>query len=127
MKVTSLNTEEELTGTGKLKIKSSELESVYGWLTPLGFDGIKLCIDSPGVNEIGVANVMIQLVLHVEGKRSLKDESALSKLRGKLEVSVNSDLELTFPGGIPTLVSTLYSGAIILKKGEVKITIEEEE
>mgnify|MGYP001311375025 FL=1 len=98
-----------------------------GWITPLGFDGIKLCIESPGVNEIGVANVMIPLVLHVEDKRSLKDESALSKLRGKLEVSVNSDLELTLSGGIPTLISTLYSGVITLKKGEVKITIEEEE
>ena len=97
---------------------------MYGCLAPLGFEDIQLCIDSPSVNEIGVANMMIPLVLHVEDKGSLKAESALSKLKGKLEVTLNSDLELTFPGGIPTLASIVDSGDIILKKGEVKIAIE---
>jgi hypothetical protein len=61
----------------------------------------------------------------IEG--SIKAESALTKLKGKIEVTVNSHLELTFPGGFPKLDSIVDSGGITLKKGEVKIAIEEEE
>lgn len=110
---------EVLSGSAKLKIRSTALESAYGCL--LGVDDdlvspvfglIQACIDSPGPNALshyldptpGTGPVMVPVELHVKDTGRFKVASDMTQMKGKLSVTVDS------VGGVAT-------GAILITKG----------
>jgi len=126
--------DEALTGTAKLKIKSSGEDSTYGCL--LGIDGggseqwghIQACIDSPGPNNIdgyfgdddglglyfGGGPVFAPTELHIVDNGSYKVKSKLTgtELKGKIQVTADAPPPALFPAGFITITKTEAQFAI---------------
>ncbi|MCH7984431.1 MAG: hypothetical protein IIC28_10735 [Chloroflexi bacterium] len=105
---------EVLTGTAQLKIRSTDIPSVYSCLLGIDLDLlpaivpvfglIQTCVDSPGPNALGIYHVLsgtypldpaagpvlVPVVLHVVDTGKFKVESDETEMKGKISVTVNS-------------------------------------